>query len=172
MTHLKCAAICAILLPNLAFAEAEIDTSVDFTGLNRAAFIDALDDLTQATWGPTWMLFARLDPAIAEAVPAYHRGDEFRDIHGCIYDTLEEQGALAEVNVLRDGGARAVAYIEAHPDLNLITMGDHDAYMDAVIPPDAYVVAAQSCGLFDLNSDIMKEAGLVELLREVAENAN
>ncbi|GLO69691.1 hypothetical protein MACH17_12080 [Phaeobacter inhibens] len=172
MTNLKLAAICAIILPNIASADIEIDTSIDFTTLNRGAFVDALDGLTQAMWEPTFTLFARLDPSISDAIPPYQRGDEFREIHGCIFDVLSEQDAIDDVNTLRDGSLRAVAYIEAHPELNVGTIADHDEYLEHAVPPDAYVLAAQSCGLFDLNSDIMKNAGLVELMREVAENAN
>ncbi len=172
MTKLKLVAICAIIVPSIASADMEFDTSIDFTTLSRSAFVNAADELTQAMWEPTFSLFARLDPTIAEAIPPYHRGEAFREIHGCIFDTLSEKNALNDMNIVRDGSVKAVAYLEAHPELNVSTISEHDEYLESAIPPDAYVAASQSCGLFEINSEIMKDAGLVELLRRVAENAN
>ncbi len=172
MTTLECVVICASILPSIASADMEIDTSIDFTKLNRSAFVDAADALTQATWEPTFVLFARVDPAIAEAVPSYQRGEEFRVIHGCIFDTLSKQDALNEMNIVRDKSVKALAYLDANPDLNLSTVAEHNEYLDNAVPPDAYVAAAQSCGLFDINADIVKEAGLFELMLEAAKNEN
>lgn len=162
----------AELPASMTTSDVGIDASVDFTQLDRGAFVDASEDMTKATWNDAFAIFSRIDPSIAAAVPAYQRADEFRDSYACIFDTLLGQDALADMNLLRDGTMQAIAYLQAHPEMNLTNIADHDVYLDKLMPPNSYLAASQSCGLFDLNADIVAKSGIFELMKKVSENAD
>ena len=150
----------------------KIDTSIDFTALSRDDYLEEADNLLRATWDSTFELFGRTDPSIAALIPDYVYSNEFRAVNGCVYDRLRDQGALQDLNIIRDNAVVGAAYLRAHPELTVFTMTDHQGYLDPMVPPDAYLEAADDCGLLNLNVRIISDAGIWEALKAVTDGQN
>jgi hypothetical protein len=165
---IRYAVILSLFLPAASFAQSDVSLNlpefeaVDFTQLSRSEFIDKHEDALSIGWEPSMQLYARVDPSLAEIVPQFVWTEEYTETYGCLYDRLKEQDALGEANAMFSGMQASIEYIYAHPDFSILTLTEHEPFIDMLQPSDLYFEASMSCGLGALNARAMKESGLYD----------
>jgi len=165
---MRSALLLLLVLPAASLAQSDdpLDLpeleAVDFTQLSRPAFIDKHEEALSIGWEPSMQLYARVDPSLAEIVPPFTWTDDYVETYGCLYDRLKEQEALGEANAMFSGLKASIEYIYAHPDFSILTLAEHEPFIDMLQPSDLYLEASMSCGLGALNAQAMKDSGLYD----------
>ncbi|MBU2936358.1 MULTISPECIES: hypothetical protein [Pacificibacter] len=158
----------SLFLPATSFAQSDepldspMHEAVDFTQLSRSEFIDKHEEALNIGWEPSMQLYARVDPSLAEIVPPFKWTDDYVETYGCLYDHLKEQDALGEANAMFSSMQASIDYIYAHPDFSILTLAEHEPFIDMLQPSDLYLEASMSCGLVALNAQAMKDSGLYD----------
>ncbi|WP_417256499.1 hypothetical protein [Celeribacter halophilus] len=170
---IRYAAFLSLFLPAASFAQSDVSSelaelvAVDFTQVSRVEFIDEHKEALNIGWEPSMQLYVRVDPSLAEMVPPFEWTDDYTEAYGCLYDHLKEQDALGEVNAMFSSMQESIDYIYAHPDFNILTIAQHEPYIDMLQPSDIYMEATTSCNLGALNMKTMRDSGLMEALTEI-----
>lgn len=165
---MRYALILSLFLPATSFAQSDVTSKlaelvdVDFTQVNKAEFIDKHEEALSIGWEPSMQLYARVDPSLAEIVPPFTWTDDYVETYGCLYDRLKEQDALGEANAMFSGLQASIEYIYAHPDFSILTLAEHEPFIDMLQPSDLYLEVSMSCGLGVLNAQAMKDSGLYD----------
>lgn len=170
---IRYAVVLSLFLPATSFAQSDVSSelaelvAVDFTQVSRSEFIDKHEEALNIGWEPSMKLYVRVDPSLAEIVPPFEWTDEYTETYGCLYDRLKEQDALGEVNAMFSSMQASIEYIDAHPDFNMLTIAQHEPYIDMLQPSDIYLEATISCNLGALNMKTMRDSGLMEAFMAV-----
>lgn len=154
------------LLPGLAMAQ-QIDTSVDFTKLDRDEFVEEARRAGEASWSTSMAIFTRIDPSIAALVPDFPWGDAFEEGYGCLYDNMSASGNLDHYNALRDEAATFMEFLDANPQVSLINLDQYDEAIDLMTPSDEAIKAMQTCGVMDLNQAAIVESGMMQAVMAI-----
>ncbi|MEO0752048.1 MAG: hypothetical protein AAFY25_09600 [Pseudomonadota bacterium] len=162
---LRIPAITLIALTAVAQAD-PIDTSVDFTQLSRDSFVKEARALAQASWVTSMAMFSRIDPTIAEVVPAFPWNDAFEAAYGCVHDDMSAAGTLAEYNDMRDEGAKFFTFLEANPEVTILNIDQYNEALDLMTPSVGTIQSMQGCGVMDLNQEVMIESGLMQTVMQ------
>jgi hypothetical protein len=163
----------SLFLPAASFAQSNVTSelselvAVDFTQVSRSEFIEKHEEALNIGWEPSMQLYLRVDPSLAEMVPPFEWTNDYTEAYGCLYEDLKEQGALGEVNAMFSSMQASIDYIHAHPDLSMLTIAQHEPYIDMLQPNDIYIEATTSCNLGALNMKTMKDSGLMEALTAI-----
>ncbi|MEL6648080.1 MAG: hypothetical protein AAFY35_07100 [Pseudomonadota bacterium] len=144
----------------------EIDTSVDFTALNRGQFVDEARRVAEASWVGSMVIFSRIDASVAQAIPAFPWNEDFVTAYSCIYDDMSTAGTLNEYNAMRDESVKFLAFVEQNPEVTLLTIDQYDEALDLMVPSDITIAAMQGCGLMTLNQEAMVESGLMQAVTQ------
>ena len=144
----------------------EIDTSVDFTTLNRGAFVSEARNLAEASWVGSMEIFSRIDPSVAEKVPDFPWNPEFETAYGCIHDDMTAAGTIADYNSMRDASVTFMAFLENNPEVTLLNIDQYDEAIELMTPSETTISAMQRCGLMRLNQQAMIDSGLMQAVTQ------
>ena len=165
---IRCAFALTLLLPTASLSQSNeppeiaMIEAIDFIQATRAEFIGKHEEALAIAWEPTMQLYARIDDSLGELVPQFEWTDDYVEVYGCLYDRLTEQDALGEANAMFSGIQASIEYIYANPDFTMLTMTEHEAFIDMLQPSDLYLEASISCGIGALSAQTMQDSGLVD----------